>query len=67
MRILPELKKANGVSDEGSEVNTTEQAEGTTETVKAVITNRDVILYALGGECGQIGHLPSCDSRVSIM
>ncbi len=53
MRIMPGLKKAAGMSGEGVESEATETAVGKpTESVKMSFTNRDVILYALGGGYG---------------
>ena len=51
MRIMPDLKKAAGMADEGSE-ETNGGTGKTMEPVKTVFTNRDAIMYALGGGCG---------------
>ncbi len=57
MRIMPELKKAAGM-------DTDELVGKPTELVKTVITNRDVILYALGGGCGLIAMTTCCHMTV---
>lgn len=49
MRIMPGLKEAAG---QGSKDTDSTEVGTTTETVSTTITNRDVILYALGVGCG---------------
>ena len=49
MRIMPDLKEAGGQGSKDT-VGTDPGVGTTTEPVITTVTNRDVILYALGGE-----------------